>query len=398
MPQKTAVTKTTPRTLAGLDHLRAVAILLVLLFHYRLFNRPDWIVSAGVFGWTGVDLFFVLSGYLIASQLFEKARAGKNISMGEFYIKRSFRILPAYAATLLLYFLVPTFKEVDGLSPLWKFVTFTQNFGLDQRYYRAFSHCWSLCVEEQFYLVLPLLMISMHFFKVGAKAFLIIPILFVAGFAIRIWAWNHYIAPVTPGTPEFTIAWTKQMYYPTHTRLDGLLVGVAVAALTVFRPVFTKRLLQYGNLLLLASFALIAVAYVVCEARQSFTGSVFGFPMVSLAYGVLVLAAISPTCILYKFKSRITSSIAILSYSIYLTHKGIFHLVQNGFGKLGVAGNSNLMIVICVAFAILGALVMRYAVEKPFLRIRERILEKRREKQLALTVKIITVEENAVLK
>lgn len=376
--------------------MRTIAILLVLLFHYRLFQRPDWIVTAGVFGWTGVDLFFVLSGYLIASQLFGKVVKGRAISMSEFYIKRTFRIIPAYAATLLLYFLIPAFKEVDGLSPLWKFVTFTQNFGLDQRYYRAFSHCWSLCVEEQFYLVLPLLIIVMHFFKAGIKAFLVIPILFVAGFVIRIFVWRYYIVPVTAGTPEFTIAWTKQMYYPTYTRLDGLLAGVAVAALAVFRPEFTKRLLQYGNLLLLASIALIGVAYVVCINRQSFTGSVYGFPMVSVAYGVLVLAAISPTCILYKFKSKITSSIAILSYSIYLTHKGIFHLTQQWFGKLGVAGDSILMIVLCVAMAILAALMMRYAVEKPFLKIRDRILEKRQNKQASMAMNPLPVAEPLV--
>ncbi len=391
MKQPAGLTNTTPsHKLAGLDHLRALAIILVMLFHYRLFGHPDWIVSAGVFGWTGVDLFFVLSGYLIASQLFEKMVKGRPISMSEFYIKRTFRIIPAYAATLLLYFLIPNFKEIAGLSPLWKFITFTQNFGLDQRYYRAFSHAWSLCVEEQFYLVLPLLIAGMHVFKAGNKAFLIVPILFIAGFAVRIFIFQHYLAPIPAGTPEFNIGWTSYIYYPTYSRLDGLLAGVTIAALTVFRPVFSKRIMQHGNWLLAAGLALSVAAYFVCIARQSFTGSVFGFPMVSIAYAVLVLAAISPTCILYKIRSWVTTGIATLSYSIYLMHKGIFHLVQQGFGKLGIDPNSNLMIPLCIAFAILGAVIMRYAVEKPFLQLREKVLEKRAAKKVVREAELVT--------
>jgi peptidoglycan/LPS O-acetylase OafA/YrhL len=390
MGQHTELTKIpSSHTLAGLDHLRALAITLVLLFHYRLFAHPSWIVPAGDFGWTGVDLFFVLSGYLISSQLFDKLVKGRSISMSEFYIKRSLRILPAYAITLALYFLVPPFREAEALPPLWKFVTFTQNFGLNPFYFRTFSHAWSLCVEEQFYLVLPLLIISMHFFKAGKKAFFIVPILFIAGFAIRILIWQFTLAPLA-GTPEFGAKWTELMYYPTYTRLDGLLVGVAIAGISKFRPIFFNRITQHGNALLFASLALIAAAYIVCLNRASFTGSVFGFPMVSAAYGVLVLASISPSCILYKFRSKITANIATLSYSIYLTHKGIIHLTQMGFGKLGMAADSNVMIIICIIFSILGGLLMRYAVEKPFLKLRDRILEKQTPKNTTVTAQVGT--------
>src|ERR1700761_1253059 len=82
--------------LAGLDHLRALAISLVFLFHYRLFGHPEWISRVSGFGWTGVDLFFVLSGFLIAGQLFARIANGKSISYKEYFLKRVFRILPAY--------------------------------------------------------------------------------------------------------------------------------------------------------------------------------------------------------------------------------------------------------------------------------------------------------------
>ncbi|HEX4373461.1 MAG TPA: acyltransferase, partial [Puia sp.] len=136
----------------GLDHLRALAITIVLLFHYQIFKHPGWIAKAGKFGWTGVDLFFVLSGYLIASQLFATMAKRKQISFPEFFIKRFFRIIPAYLVVVAVYFCVPAFREREALSPLWRFLTFTQNFHLDLRSSGTFSHSWSLCIEEQFYL------------------------------------------------------------------------------------------------------------------------------------------------------------------------------------------------------------------------------------------------------
>lgn len=363
--------------LAGLDHLRALAITLVLLFHYRLFGHPQWIEPAGEFGWTGVDLFFVLSGYLISSQLFVTIAKGRSLSMSEFYIKRTFRIIPAYAITVALYFLVPAFKEFDGLAPLWKFITFTQNLGLDPRTQRAFSHCWSLCVEEQFYLALPLLIIAMTVFKAGKKAFWLLPILFIAGFLIRFLIYQYRVEPIRD-TDNFGMLWTSYIYYPTYTRLDGLLCGVTIAAISVFKPEFFKRITKHGNITLLTSIALLAGAYFVCSNRSGFAASEFGFPLVSVGYGVMVLAALSPNCVLYKYRSRFTSSIAILSYSIYLIHKGVFHLVQQWFGNMGLDKDSNLMILPCIIFTVLAALVMRYTIEKPFLRMRDKVLAKRR--------------------
>ncbi len=88
----------------GLDHLRAAAIIVVLMYHYRAFKHPQWIDEVGRFGWTGVDLFFVLSGFLISGQLFKEIEKKGKFSVNIFYIKRFFRIIPAYFFTLFLYF------------------------------------------------------------------------------------------------------------------------------------------------------------------------------------------------------------------------------------------------------------------------------------------------------
>ena len=90
-------TPKTPLKFYGLDNLRAFAIIMVFLFHYiRYFEHPDWMPDFFIFGWSGVDLFFVLSGFLISSQLFVQIKKTSTFSMKEFYIKRFFRIIPIY--------------------------------------------------------------------------------------------------------------------------------------------------------------------------------------------------------------------------------------------------------------------------------------------------------------
>lgn len=157
--------------LYGLDHLRAFAILYVFLFHYFILSegQPQWLPDIAKFGWTGVDLFFVLSGFLISSQLFFQIKQGQNISLKQFFLKRFFRIIPVFLVSLGLYFGFPFFREKESLPPLWKFLTFTQNLGLNLKDFGTFSHAWSLCVEEHFYLILPLILILFQLIKCFLK-------------------------------------------------------------------------------------------------------------------------------------------------------------------------------------------------------------------------------------
>ncbi len=87
--------------LHGLDHLRAIAIILVMIFHYGR-GIPSWLEPIKQVGWTGVDLFFVLSGYLIGFQLLKEYKDKNRIDFKQFYFKRLFRIIPAYLAVLIL--------------------------------------------------------------------------------------------------------------------------------------------------------------------------------------------------------------------------------------------------------------------------------------------------------
>lgn len=365
--------------LFGLDHLRTFAITFVILFHYRLFKHPEWMDQAFAFGWTGVDLFFVLSGYLISAQLFSKIAQGKGISLKEFFLKRFFRIIPAYLAVVALYFCIPVFREREALPPLWKFLTFTQNLGLNLKTNGTFSHAWSLCIEEQFYLLLPLIITVLLYFKAGRKSAWLIGILFIGGFVLRYINWTHFVVPFQ-ATDDSWVAWYRAIYYPTYNRLDSLLVGVSIAGIFQFWPAVKEKVTKYGNVILIIGILLLAGAYFLCIDQESFNATIFGFPLIAIAYGAIVTAAISPSCFLYRLNSRISSRIAILSYSIYLSHKGVIHLTQLQCSKWGIAEKGHLMFFICMVTTVIGALIMRYIVEKPFLRIRDYILYKENDR------------------
>ena len=353
---------------AGLDHLRALAIIIVFVYHYAMFGHPAGLHDyLGSWGWTGVDLFFVLSGFLIGGQLFARIARDQPISYSEFYFKRSLRILPAYFVVLALYILFPGFKERSELPPLWRMVTFTQNFGLDLSKEGAFSHAWSLCIEEQFYLILPLFIIVL---KTPKKAVWLLPTLFVFGLAIRAYLWYD----VLPKAPSFGKAYYMYIYYPTWSRLDGLLAGVAIAAFYHFQPEAWQKLTRHGNRILLIALALIAGAWAIAhdDHQYEMRGAIFGYPAISIAYGALVLAALSPTCVLYRYSSRVTRFIATLSYSIYLTHKQLIHLTHEFLSPRGIDNDSYTSFWISTAVAILGGWLLHLVVEKPFLRIRDR--------------------------
>lgn len=362
--------------LHGLDHLRALAITLVFLYHYgRLFPHPEWVNTVSKFGWTGVDLFFVLSGYLIASQLFATPEATKKAFIKTFYVKRFFRIIPAYLAVVGLYFFFPYIHEREALAPLWKYLTFTQNLGLDLRSQGTFSHAWSLCIEEQFYLFLPLLLAAFVRFRALQKGAWLLVALALSGFVIRSYAYQHFAAPYSDDD-VFGIFWLKAIYYPTWCRLDGLLAGVGLAALCQYRPAFAQRFLKHGNVLAAAGLVVLTAAYFLCLEETSFAASVAGFPLVALGYGLLVAGAVGPTGFLYSLKSTLAATVATLSYAVYLTHKFVIHVTQELCNQWGADKDSNGMFLLCTTATLSVSLFLNKAIEKPFLQLRQRLLRK----------------------
>lgn len=360
----------------GLDNLRAFAVIMVILFHYpRWFDHPAWFPEVLKFGWTGVDLFFVLSGFLIASQLFTQIIKEGTFSIKEFYIKRFFRIIPIYYFVLALYFIFPVLSGDQLLPPLWKFLTFTQNLGFtDFDTHRAFGVVWSLCVEEHFYLLLPVTLLLL--LKTGwlKKAGLLLLILFATGFLIRLYGWYEIYIPQSNGI-ENRALWIQIIYYPTYCRLDGLLVGVAIAGLYNYLPSFFSRIKKYANGIIVVGLLILIVTYFICGKGLSFNRSIFGFPLVSIGFGCLVLSAIISNSFLYKWKSVVLTKIAELSYVLYLIHMAVIPVTQTILLDFGIAKDSNLTFVLSMIFCVVVAFVLHYSIEKPFMKMRRRFLK-----------------------
>jgi len=349
----------------GLDLLRALAIILVVIYHAGVMGFP---LAGRVhrFGWIGVDLFFVLSGYLIGGQLLAPLACDQSIQLGRFFARRGLRILPPYFVILAIYFFLPSWREYPEMSPLWKFLVSVQNIGL--RGGTAFSHAWSLAVEDQFYLLLPLVLL---FVKQWRRATLIIPCLIVLGGVIlRIVLAKQNLTDTGVSFRGFQ-TW---IYYPTWTRLDPLVFGVGLAALEKFRPQLWQWLMNSARWLFLFALGFIVYALFLGEGEHlTVTAAVWQFPLIALGMALLLICAVSPRLPLHRVAIPGAAFIASIAYSTYLVQKLVIHFVAEFLTEHEIALTSLpglLLAEVCVYVA--GALLF-FAIERPFLQLRHRI-------------------------
>jgi peptidoglycan/LPS O-acetylase OafA/YrhL len=362
--------------LHGLDSLRAVAVVVVILHHTRGNAVPGILQPIHSYGWMGVDLFFVLSGYLIGFQLLRHYAAGRTPSLVDFYVRRGFRILPAYMLVLALYYAAPSLREQLEMVPLWRFLSFTMNLGFDRSEGAAFSHAWSLCVEEHFYLLFPLVCILLMRRPSVKGAAVAIGCIVAAGGAVRSFSWIWFVDPVLHrlgADAAMEAVYPEYIYYPTYTRLDGLLVGVTLAGIKVFRPGWWAWAMRRGHGLELAGLALVAYAVWLFADRVSLAGSLFGFPILSVGLGLLLASGVSANGVLARVRIPGAATLAMLAYSLYLTHKAVMHLDRLLLADwLPLKGITGLAIYGASSCAVAVALYL--LVERPFLRFRERLL------------------------
>jgi peptidoglycan/LPS O-acetylase OafA/YrhL len=321
-------------------------------------------------GWMGVDLFFVLSGYLIGSQVLKLPATTGRLDAAAFYQRRCVRILPAFFVVLALYTFWPAWRETQGMQPLWQFPSFTFNLRFDNSDNYAFSHVWSLCVEEHFYLVFPILAFALTRKPALWKFAAVCVAVVVGGVALRAWSWMHLLAPVREAGGNVGLAYLRYLYYPTWARLDGLVAGVALAACRVYRPGAMEWLRARVNVVLALGLALLVAALVLFDgARSDFWPCVLGYPLLALAMAALVAAASGSTW-LARLEIPGAAWLASASYSLYLSHKGVFTLVQSALdGHL--ADHKFLRFAIYAAATLAGGAVLHYTVERPFLRWRD---------------------------
>lgn len=360
--------------LPGLDLLRAVAIIAVMLFHsFVVGGLGDGFEWLSMYGWAGVDIFFVLSGFLIGTQVLTPLQAGRPLDFGAFYARRAWRILPAFAVVLAVYVWFPALREAQGLQPWWQFATFTFNVLVDYGANPAFSHAWSLCVEEHFYLLFPLIAWWLARRPTVETFVAVCACIVLLGLLLRTTVYMRD-ASAQPARNWFA----EDIYFPTWMRLDGLLAGVMLATLRVYRPQAWRGLQRHSNALALGGVVLLCVAGWLFRSRVSFGANTIGWPILSWGIALLVFAAADRGSVLGRWSVPGAGWIAAISYSLYLSHKLAFHAVQSLLGD-ALQGHRFIVFGMYVLVTLVVGAALHYAVERPFLQLRDRRGAQRRE-------------------
>lgn len=355
----------------GLDIMRAAAILLVLVSHGRIYLRPLIPVTdkLSIGGFLGVELFFVLSGFLIGGILIKLINANNNFSFADirkFWIRRWFRTLPNYYLILIINILLSVFFFHDFSKHYFPFFLFIQNFSTPHP--KIFEEAWSLSVEEWFYLLLPvcILLLSLAAKKIlsGKQIILISSLLFIISILLlRI----VYVSQYNP-------AWANGIRKVVIFRLDTVVWGVLAAWFSFYFPEFWKKIKSTAFIFSLLLFGVLAYIYYtdVRSDEASFFAKTFYFTLVSVA-AMLLLPALSSMKVQGKLSSvqRFFTFTSIISYSLYLVHfsigaKIISHIIPFSPKILFLT----FFVFLIVSYA-MAALLYKYF-EKPVMEMRER--------------------------
>jgi peptidoglycan/LPS O-acetylase OafA/YrhL len=304
--------------LPALDGLRGVAILLVLAIHFtvmRPLGRMDAVVfSLARTGWAGVDLFFVLSGFLITGILYESR--SRPHSLRTFYARRFLRIFPLYYGFLLVLFalgplVAPESDWLDtvGRSQIWHWAYLSNVLAALEGWDSVphLGHLWSLAIEEQFYLLWPLAVLTLS----RRRLIQLCGGLLVVSFVARVTLLASGASPIA-------------VYALTFTRWDGLAVG-ALVALLGRGTVRSRQMLRWsGPVAGVGTLALAAMVW--AEPYRSHYGlamQVVGYPVLAFVFGALlvrVLAAPATAGLGRMMRRPSLRFMGRYSYGIYIVH------------------------------------------------------------------------------
>ena len=309
----------------SLDGIRAFSVIAVMLYHANVAWLPG--------GFLGVEVFFVVSGFLITSLLIEERESNHRINLKQFWIRRARRLLPAFFVMLCATAVCVAFYATDSapdfrrdmLPSLGYFSNWWQIFAVDTPYFAASSlpvlrHLWSLAVEEQWYLIWPLLF-TLVFGAKWMRPKISGALLITCSGAIMVTTALRFV--------EDNETRTNFLYLSTFTRSSGLLLGAAVALLwRPWRKISTRFVLARS--LAADSLAIVSIAVIgylmatvhVADARL-YQG---GLAATTIASAVIVAVVMRPNGLLIKrvFSYNFFAEIGRRSYGLYLWHWPIF--------------------------------------------------------------------------
>ena len=348
--------------LAPLDGLRALAVSAVLAFH----TGASWAVG----GFLGVDLFFVLSGFLITTLLVLEWQRRGRISLRRFYARRALRLLPAVLLMCVVLLIIgPVATGTDARNALWKgvagttfyFANWQQAFAPPNPFALTLTdHTWSLAIEEQFYLVWPPLLLTIFWW---ARRRGVDPLTTALRVALALAAVSALLRlALWHGASSI-----PRLYFGTDTRADSLLIGSALGLAYV-----TGRLERARSWLPpLAPLALLVILVIFGFAHHDdawlYLGGLTAIALlVAALIGGLALAPTGPVGRLFSLAPLVF--IGRISYGIYLWHWPIFRYLHPE--ELGLRWGPTQWVRIVVTLAV--ATLSFFLIERPMLRLRHR--------------------------
>jgi peptidoglycan/LPS O-acetylase OafA/YrhL len=331
----------------ALDGVRAIAVLAVLGFHLT--------ISAADGGFIGVDIFFVLSGFLITTLLVLERRNTDRVALLAFWARRIRRLLPALLVLLLLvavyaWFVAPPEQiariRSDGLATLFYVENWHLAFTTGAT--SPLSHTWSLAIEEQWYLIWPPLFLLLAWLLRGRNR-----LLFLAALAL---AAGSAIDMALLGE-------TRRAYYGTDARVQALLLGAALAFLLQFAPGPARRASRFALEAVGILGVLVLGAFVAHPVAWMGRG---GYLVVALASVALIAAVVQPSSPVLRpvLSWRPLVALGLISYGVYLYHFVVIIWLNHARTGLGPAPLAVLRVVVTLAVATVSYLVVEMPVRR----------------------------------
>lgn len=375
------------REVKALHGLRALSILGIIVYH-------TWDVASHAVTWmpdlperflrnltTTVNLFFMLSGYLITSGLLVEWKKRGRIDFKEFYLKRTFRIFPSYY--VLVFFMIAfmayqikIFEALPSLTDAQQMALKTMHATYENRWWDLFyvsnfipvrmvEHGWTLSIEEQYYLVFPLLA-SVFLFRLGRSGRLVaVCTLYLVPLVVRLY---YLYASVSPES-EFKV------YYYSHARFDSIVVGVAIAIfIHDWHDLYERVMERHAGKIALGALSLYVGRHLWRIDVQTWENAV-GYNVADIAYGGMILVGIHGESWLARALSVAPLiPVAKMSYSMYLWHWIMTGIALNSFYRPGVPITVSVLLMMigsAIVRSFAAAWIMFLFVEAPFMRLRD---------------------------
>ncbi len=347
--------------ISSIDVFRCLAIVPVVLYHFDHYLP---------YGYLGVDLFFVISGFLVGSILIKKFKADKRIGFAEFVLQRGFKIWPSYYSFLIVGSLLAVLfyrgnadQFIIPLNEYPKYLFFYQNYGGGDPHW-IFDHVWSLCIEEHFYILLPLFIIIIK--AISAKN---IRLLTAGVIGLILMGVFFKFASVF-------LTGSKGTYAETHNRIDSLSWGVLLGIIIMYHGEKFRTLAIRKYLFMLGLILLAGNVFINSWADSYMWNKVVFHSMIPFCFFLMIAGSYY-----YDFSAlKPIRFIAYFSYNWYLWHPIFVWVIiwWVGFNIWGV------ILYLIVSFGV--ATLFTILVEEKFLKLREPILDRifNRKKKVAL--------------